>query len=381
MKEGAEMDNRGGAVPPGRVAEGDFLHWQEDDLAAKLPAVMKSRKGAGLEGLIEGLEAVVINTEPGRLEPAVEELLKFTGLEIKEHFADQKATTYVLGTRDSPSLVIGSRRKGRNPFSPFNQAERASALPNTRLETFVFRARDLDTYVDIQRDRGVGFLTDSIIDAPDFRLIQTNPSRFTGNSLGFIEWKGTGRSFAGARAKRLPITLIKPDLPWLSLIHGLDHTATRVRAIERNNAIIEFLSLTGYHFDFAVFVKSLNSITSVARLSRDDFAMVFTSGIAPYTDDDTSGPTEKFIRLYGTRVHHMAFCTEEIDEVFRELGSHGMEFLVDLVGSPAEGLKQTFSMPSPHTMIVNEYIHRYKGFDGFFTRSNVEALTRATGRQ
>jgi len=381
MKVGAEMDNRGGTVPPEGVAEGDFMQWQENDLAGRLPGVMESRRDAGLEGLVEGLEAVIINTEPGRLEPAVEELLKFTGLEITEQFADPKATTFVLGTRDSPSLLVRSRGKGRNPFSTFNQAEKARALPNTRLETFVFRARDLDTYVDIQRGRGVRFLTDSIIDAPDFRFIQTAPSRLTGNSLGFIEWMGSGRSFAGAGAKRLPITLKKPDLSWLSLIHGHEHTATRVRAIERNSAIIEFISLTGYHFDFAVFVKSLNSITSVARLSRDDFAMVFTSGIAPYTDDDASGPTEKFIRFYGTRVHHMAFCTEEIDEVFRELGSHGMEFLVDLVGSPGEGLKQTFSMPSPHTMIVNEYIHRYEGFDGFFTRSNVEALTRATGRQ
>lgn len=375
------MDNSGGAVQPAGAAGGDFMQWQEDDLAARLPSVVKGRRDAGLEGLVEGLEAVVINTEPGRLEPAVEELLKFTGFEIKEHFADPKASAYVLGTRDSPSLVIRSRGRGANPFHPFNQAERARALPNTRLETFVFRTRDLDTYVGIQRGRGVRFLTDSIIDAPGYRFIQTAPSGFTGNSLGFIEWKGPGRSFAGAGAKRLPINQGKPDLPWLSLIHGLDHTATRVRAAERNDAILEFLSLTGYHFDFAVFVKSLNSITSVARLSMDDFAMVFTSGIEPYTDDEASGPTEKFIRSYGTRVHHMAFRTEEIDEVFRELGSHGMEFLVELVGSPDEGLKQTFSIPSPHTMIVNEYIHRYEGFDGFFTRSNVEALTRATGRQ
>ncbi len=375
------MDNSGGAVQPAGAAGGDFMQWQEDDLAARLPSVVKGRRDAGLEGLVEGLEAVVINTEPGRLEPAVEELLKFTGFEIKEHFTDPKASAYVLGTRDSPSLVIRSRGRGANPFHPFNQAERARALPNTRLETFVFRTRDLDTYVGIQRGRGVRFLTDSIIDAPGYRFIQTAPSGFTGNSLGFIEWKEPGRSFAGAGAKRLPINQGKPDLPWLSLIHGLDHTATRVRAAERNDAILEFLSLTGYHFDFAVFVKSLNSITSVARLSMDDFAMVFTSGIEPYTDDEASGPTEKFIRSYGTRVHHMAFRTEEIDEVFRELGSHGMEFLVELVGSPDEGLKQTFSIPSPHTMIVNEYIHRYEGFDGFFTRSNVEALTRATGRQ
>jgi len=30
---------------------------------------------------------------------------------------------------------------------------------------------------------------------------------------------------------------------------------------------------------------------------------------------------------------------------------------------------------------VNEYIHRYGDFDGFFTRTNVERLTKATERQ
>jgi hypothetical protein len=32
-------------------------------------------------------------------------------------------------------------------------------------------------------------------------------------------------------------------------------------------------------------------------------------------------------------------------------------------------------------MIVTEYIHRYNGFDGYFTLSNVTALTEATGKQ
>jgi hypothetical protein len=58
-----------------------------------------------------------------------------------------------------------------------------------------------------------------------------------------------------------------------------------------------------------------------------------------------------------------------------------MRFLVELVGSPDEGLKQTFTMPSPNTLLVNEYIHRYGDFDGFFTRSNVTLLTKATEKQ
>jgi hypothetical protein len=109
--------------------------------------------------------------------------------------------------------------------------------------------------------------------------------------------------------------------------------------------------------------------------------MVFTSGISPYISDEESGPTEKFIHNYGTRVHHLAFNTTEIENAFTALKENDMGFLIDLVGSPDEGLKQTFSEASKNTLLVNEYIHRYGDFDGFFTKSNVTLLTAATDLQ
>jgi hypothetical protein len=141
------------------------------------------------------------------------------------------------------------------------------------------------------------------------------------------------------------------------------------------------MRLTNYSFDFAIYVESYNSITSVARLSSSDFAMVFTSGISPYVSDEVSGPTEKFIHNYGTRVHHIAFQTEQIENSYQALLADGQRFLLPLVGSPEEGLKQTFTEPSLNTLLVREYIHRFGDFDGFFTRSNVTSLTAATGKQ
>ena len=135
------------------------------------------------------------------------------------------------------------------------------------------------------------------------------------------------------------------------------------------------MKLTNYNFDFAIYVKPHNSITSVARLSPKDFAMVFTSGISPYISDEISGPTEKFIHNYGSRVHHIAFQTEAIEDTYNSLVRDEMKFLIELVGSPEEGLKQTFTEPSGNTLLVNEYIHRYGDFDGFFSKSNVTLLT------
>lgn len=212
---------------------------------------------------------------------------------------------------------------------------------------------------------------DDIIHTDAFSFIQTIPSSFTGNSIGLVQWRGQkGRYF----------TDNSTVLDWkfqrstrFDTVRELDHTATRVEAADRELAIIEFMELTNYTFDFAVYVKRFNSITNVTRLSAEDFAMVFTSGISSYKSDEESGPTGKYIHNYGRRVHHIAFRTRNIDETFADLKAAGMGFLIDLVGSPDEGLKQTFSEASENTLLVNEYIHRYGDFAGFFTKSNVQA--------
>jgi 4-hydroxyphenylpyruvate dioxygenase-like putative hemolysin len=201
--------------------------------------------------------------------------------------------------------------------------------------------------------------------------------------LGYIQWEGKGSKgdYSSEESEKIDWNPIKPDFSHLRDIKWLDHAATRVKAQDRDPAILEFLRLTNYNFDFAIYVKSYNSITSVARLSSSDFAMVFTSGISPYVSDEVSGPTEKFIHNYGARVHHVAFQTERIENTYQALLDDGQRFLLPLVGSPEEGLKQTFTEPSLNTLLVREYIHRYGDFDGFFTKSNVTVLTAATGKQ
>ena len=247
----------------------------------------------------------------------------------------------------------------------------------------VVPGHDLDRFVAVQQGRGVAFATPAPVVTDTYAYIQTVPSVHTGNSLGFIAWKGEPGRYAHAGTRPLPCDLSIPPAPWRAHLRGLDHVATRVRARARDAAILEFLSLTNYRFDFAVYVESLNSITNVARLADGQYAQVFTSGIAPADDDapDTAGPTERFICNYGLRPHHMAFRVEHIETVVAGLQAAGMGFLSALVGSREEGLKQIFSTMSPKTYLVNEYIERYDGFDGFFTKANVTHLTKATEKQ
>jgi hypothetical protein len=359
------------------------LSAEEGDLTRRSLVVIDERRDAGLEGLVGNLDSVIIATETDHLVPAAYELLRYTGLDCTESFFDADSQSYVLSLPGSASVIVRSRGNAENPFAATNRARLTGQLPNTRLETFVFATPDIHAYVDIQKDRGIRFLTPGVQESEAFSFIQTLPSPFTGNSLGFIQWAGENRSYAPPGARDIPPDIEKPPFKHLHLhnIFELDHAATRVRAQDRASAILEFLNLTNYHYDFGVHVKSQNSITSVARREKTDFAMVLTSGINPFTTEAESGPTEKFIRNFGTRVHHMAFRTENIETTVATLKRDHMAFLLDLVGSEEEGLKQIFSEPSQHTLIVNEYIHRYGGFDGFFTKSNVEKLTEATGKQ
>ena len=360
----------------------DYKDFKNSDeyLRKEVEVVLNERQKYGLDGLVGGLNNVIINTEPDRQKAAVEELLRYTGLNVAEAFEDSDFRTAVLKNQGSADFLVRSRKK-ENPFLSLNRFPKSGHVPNTRLEAFVFETMDIERYVSIQKQRGIEFLTDDIIDTDNFSFIQTVPSAYTGNSIGIIQWHRGKGTYASSDSSSLDWQFHKPDGTATENIRELDHTATRVRAEDRDAAVIEFMNLTNYNFDFAIYVKVFNSITNVARFSSKDFAMVFTSGISPYIDDEKSGPTEKFVHNYGPRVHHMAFRTEEIEETVSALNSSGMSFLIDLVGSPEEGLKQIFSSPSENTLLVNEYIHRYGDFDGFFTRSNVTLLTGATAKQ
>lgn len=364
---------------------GASFHNDDTALRQKVEEVMSLRHRFGLEGLVGGLCAVVINTAPEDFLPAAGELLGGTALRfeamVEDPLSGPGASCLLLRDGFGADFLLKTRQGGDNPFAPYNLGAKTGPDSAARLETFVFACNDLERYVAIQKTRGVRFLTDVPIENAAFSCIQTGPSPYTGNSLGFIEWKGRPGAYVAAANPGCGCVPAKPDRPWLSRIGGLDHVATRVRARQRDAAIVEFLGLTGYHFEFAVYVESLNSITSVARLGSGDYAQVFTSGIAPGDVSQDAGPTERFIDNYGVRPHHMAFSTVGIEDVVSGLAADGWQFLCRLAGSREEGLKQIFSAMSPRTFLVNEYIERYDGFDGFFTKSNVTHLTKATENQ
>ena len=70
---------------------------------------------------------------------------------------------------------------------------------------------------------------------------------------------------------------------------------------------------------------------------------------------------------------------ENIDYVVNSIAEQGKGFLLDVIGSKEQGLKQIFSNASEHSSLIVEYVQRFGDFDGFFTKENVAALTAAAG--
>lgn len=180
------------------------------------------------------------------------------------------------------------------------------------------------------------------------------------------------------------------------LLKGIDHMATRILAGEREDSILEFLCLSNYYFWGAYNIGDMNSSTNVNRVSHGEDikspAKVFTANNTPFMVNSFEGlpmPTENFVRNYGRRMHHIAIEVTDgdhstgkknIDYVIETLRDEAnIEFLAKIFGACKEepDLKQIFSKHSQYSILITEYVERCHGFDGFFTKENVAALTEA----
>ena len=73
---------------------------------------------------------------------------------------------------------------------------------------------------------------------------------------------------------------------------------------------------------------------------------------------------------------------KNIDFAVNTIKEQKIKFLAKIVGECKDkpDLKQIFSKRSAYSLLITEYIERCHGFDGFFTKHNVAALTAAAGQ-
>jgi hypothetical protein len=175
-------ETRGGASLAGPSSK--IFKNSDQYLREMVPRVAGERKALGLEGLVGGLEFVVVNVEPSNFIQAVREMLDRTGYDVSEAFRSDKGSTCVLKCGGSADILVTTRAGGGNPFSKYNNAPKSAHLPGTRLETFAFEVKDMDRYFAIQAGRGVRFAKGGPAELGPGRFIQTIPSRLTDRGCG-----------------------------------------------------------------------------------------------------------------------------------------------------------------------------------------------------
>ena len=372
--------------------------------------LLEERDALGLTELIFEIDALMISVDPEHATKYIAELALMTPYHYLVTLETEQHLTHVLRIDlNSPDILL---REVKDPnlrgiFRSLNEVYPIGAKkPNSRYMGEIIRVSNLHSVVKLQEQREFRFFNQDEVRKLELpgNVSFSKPSPYTHNIIGYLERKPDE-----LRVYALGLSVIKPDVQAAylgaktlqtkigvtDLLLPLDHLATRVYSQNREVAILEYLSLSSYYFWGAYNIKDQNSSTNVTKSVHQtpeskSPAKVFTANNTPYFINHLEhlpSPTETFVRNYGPRLHHMAISVkdgeyanqENIDFVVDAIAENGKGFLLDVIGSKEQGLKQIFSNASEHSSLIIEYVQRYGSFDGFFTQENVAKLTEAAG--
>lgn len=375
-----------------------------------LPKLLEDRDRIGLTDMVHEIDAMMITVEPGCSVAYISELALMTPYHYLVTLESESHWTHVLRIdMNCPDIIV---REVRDPnlhgiFRSLNDVYPIGAhKPNSRYMGEIFRVTNLHEVVELQKSREIRFFNQDQIRKLELpgNMAIVKPSPYTHNIAGYWE-----RPPEDIRVYALGVSVIHNDvnrgyleaketqakLGLDKLILPIDHLATRIYSQNREVAILEYLTLSSYYYWGSYDITSQNSSTNVTKSAHYDDerrspAKVFTAANHPYFVNHLVGlpsPTENFVRNYGPRLHHIALGVADgetngqinIDYVVDVIREKGKDFLLDVIGSREEGLKQIFSSASEHSSLIIEYVQRFGDFDGFFTKQNVAELTEAAG--
>jgi hypothetical protein len=375
-----------------------------------LPKLLEDRDRIGLTDMVHEIDAMMITVEPGCSVAYISELALMTPYHYLVTLESESHWTHILRIdMNSPDIMV---REVRDPnihgiFRSLNEVYPIGAhKPNSRYMGEIFRVTNLHEVVELQKTRDIRFFNQDQIRKLELpgNMAIVKPSPYTHNIVGYWE-----RPPEEIRVYALGVSVINNDvnrgyieaketqakLGLDKLILPIDHLATRIYSQNREVAILEYLTLSSYYYWGSYDISDQNSSTNVTKSvhyddERTSPAKVFTAANHPYFVNHLVGlpsPTENFVRNYGPRLHHIALGVADgetngqinIDYVVDAIRAKGKDFLLDVIGSREEGLKQIFSSASEHSSLIIEYVQRFGDFDGFFTKQNVAGLTEAAG--
>jgi hypothetical protein len=375
-----------------------------------LERLLEERDRTGLSGLIHEIDAIMITVDPGHSVRYIAELALMTPYHYLVTLESETHWTHILRVNmQTPDFLV---REVKDPnirgiFRSLNEVYPIGARkPNSRYMGEILRVTDLHGVTELQSAREFRFFSQDQIRRLELpgNLAVSKPSPYTHNIVAYME-----RPRDQIRVYALGVSSIRDDVQEAylrakalqetlginDLILPIDHLATRVYSQNREVAILEWLSLSSYYYWGSYDIKDQNSSTNVTKSIHypeeiRSPAKVFTANNTPYFVDHLEkppSPTETFVRNYGPRLHHVALAVrdgeregmENIEFVVSRIQAQGRNFLLDVIGSKQQGLKQIFSSASEHSSLIIEYVQRFGDFAGFFARDNVAQLTHAAG--
>jgi hypothetical protein len=377
-----------------------------------LSRILEERDRLGITEMVHEIDALMITVDPDHSIKYIAELTLMTPYHYLVTLESESHWTHILRIDlNSPDLIL---REVKDPnfrgiFRSLNEIYPIGIKkPNSRYMGEIIRVDNLHEVQKIQESRGFRFFSSNEVRKLELpgNLAISKPSPYTHNIVCYLE-----RNPTDLRVYALGMSTIRADVQEAyekakalqeklridDLILPVDHLATRIYSQNREVAILEYLSLSSYYFWGAYNIWDQNSSTNVTKSvhgiaeSRSP-AKVFTANNTPYFVnhlEQLPSPTETFVRNYGPRLHHMALAVkdgerdgiENIEFVVNAIAKQGQGFLLDVIGSKEQGLKQIFSNASEHSSLIIEYVQRYGDFNGFFTKENVAALTEAAGHE
>ena len=375
-----------------------------------LAQLLEERDRSGLTREIRQIDALMITVEPGHSLAYVGELCLMTPYHYLVTLESESHFSHILRIdMNAPDILVREVKdpNTRGIFRSLNEVYPIGAhKPNSRYMGEIFRVTNTHGVVELQKSRDVRFFNQDQIRRLELpgNMAVVKPSPYTHNIVGYWE-----RPEDELRVYALGISAIRDDvnaayrqaketqerLGLTDLLLPIDHLATRVYSQNREAAILEYLSLTSYYYWGSYDIADQSSSTNVTKSVHyanelESPAKVFTAANHPYFVNHLLGlpsPTEDFVRNFGPRLHHLAVAVRDgeaggrpnIDYVVDSLRGCGQAFLLDVIGSQEEGLKQIFSSASEYSSLIVEYVQRFGDFQGFFTKGNVANLTRAAG--
>ncbi len=377
--------------------------------------IYERRRRSGLEDLLGLMRGIIVQVESGDGLAYLCELVRMSPYRLDCVRQNQTHRIFFLRSQaQQPRMIVLEPLAADyvDDTTRFNLLyPRARSKPNARYIGELFQTKDLAETQKVLESHDIRFHTPEEEGNAFFanaHFTFSYPSDFTGNRIGYtaldlndVEEIGAGQPIGLSSEEQGALDAAAAGVAHLGLadlVLGADHMATRILSGEREDAILEFLTMSNYYFWGAYNIADMNSSTNVNRNphvsdEKQSPAKVFTANNTPSFVNSFEGlpmPTETFVRNFGRRMHHIAYEVldgdhasgqKNIDYVVEQLKGMGVAFLAHVVGSCGEepDLKQIFSKHSEFSLLITEYVERCHGYQGFFTKQNVAALTEAAG--